>query len=171
MAERWRSRKQAVEGVRLWLSASIGWEASRGYAEKTLKNALDSGEVGYRLASMLPGMVRDEMINEEDLACWMARHFPRPDLARSSPPAKNQESKPASSAKIRQIVKAVYNEAKNAGRKPPNKDKELPKLVQQKLSEVGLTSSKRRIAKIGEEPEFAQRRRKPGKTVASERKK
>lgn len=61
-------------------------------------------------------------------------------------------------------IRAIYAEPG----KPPN-IKELPKAVLPRLHSLGLDATENQIAKIGNDPQFDGVRRKPGRTVASER--
>jgi len=79
------------------------------------------------------------------------------------------EPRAASEVRIRSEITAVYDEADSTGQRPPN-IRELPKAVALRLKKGGFQASERRIAEIGEEPQFKTRRRPAGKTVASERK-
>jgi hypothetical protein len=74
--------------------------------------------------------------------------------------------KPASEVSIRAEIKAVYDEAEGSGRKPPN-NKELPKEVRPRLNDKGFDASANRIMEVG--TAFQNRRRLPGATLASER--
>jgi hypothetical protein len=84
-------------------------------------------------------------------------------------PAAAPTPSPASEARIRAVITAVYDEADSTGRRPPN-IKELPKAVALRLRGEGLEVSEKRIADIGGDPRFKNRRRPAGKTIASERK-
>jgi hypothetical protein len=91
----------------------------------------------------------------EDIQHWLGQ------------PAVNAEEPPrraASKEEIRMELRAVYA----ASTKPPNV-KEAPKAVQPRLHERGLEAAERYIAEIADEAEFQKLRRKPGKTIASER--
>jgi hypothetical protein len=81
-----------------------------------------------------------------------------------------QELKLASPQMIRWAIKRAYDTAEHEGRKPPN-IKELPAAVRPFLEERGLSASGRSIQRHGEAEEFKRRRRRPGKTLASERRK
>jgi len=78
--------------------------------------------------------------------------------------------KPAPDAIINQAIRGAYDAAEEAGTKPPN-IKELPKAAQPFLRKKGLSASGRHIQKLGDDKEFKSRRRPPGRTVASERRK
>jgi hypothetical protein len=80
-----------------------------------------------------------------------------------------EELKP-SEAMTREEMRSVCNEEQAAGRKEPNV-KELSAAVQARLQRKGYRVSRRWIEKLAEAPEFKRRRRPPGKTVASERRK
>ena len=77
---------------------------------------------------------------------------------------------PAQVASRRKVATSEYDAAEAAGKKPPN-IKELAAPVQLRLEEEGFSASKRRIQLLGEAEEFKRRRRPPGKTLASERRK
>src|SRR5262249_31113850 len=74
----------------------------------------------------------------------------------------------ASVAIIKETISAVYDDAERAGQKPPNV-KEVVELVQAKLRDNGLEASGRRIQEMADAEEYKKRRRKPGLTLASER--
>jgi hypothetical protein len=78
--------------------------------------------------------------------------------------------KPASEAMTKEEMRSVCNAEQAAGRKQPN-IKELSAAVQPLLQRKGFRASRRWIEKLAEAPEFKRRRRPPGKTVASERRK
>ena len=76
----------------------------------------------------------------------------------------------ASDAMINEAIRAVYDAAEASGTKPPNIN-ELPAAVLLLLEQEGFTTSKSRIQQLGQAEEFTRRRRLPGKTLASERRK
>jgi hypothetical protein len=88
----------------------------------------------------------------------------------SEPSRAPEELKPASEAMIKEEMWSVCNAEQAAGRKEPNV-KELSAAVQPRLQRKGRRASRRSIEKLAEAPEFKRRRRRPGKTVASERRK
>jgi hypothetical protein len=71
----------------------------------------------------------------------------------------------ASKAEIRTAIEAIYDDADRTGKKPPNV-KELPGLVQALLRQQERQASGRHILQLA--PEFAHRRRRPGRTLLSE---
>jgi hypothetical protein len=81
-----------------------------------------------------------------------------------------EELTPAPDPIINQVIGVVYDATDAAGTKPPN-IKELPAAVHSLLEQKGLRASGQHIQELGEAPEFKRRRRPPGKTVASERRK
>ncbi|MDA9508086.1 hypothetical protein XI09_26300 [Bradyrhizobium sp. CCBAU 11386] len=83
-------------------------------------------------------------------------------------PDEQAAARPASEARIRTEVAAVYAEAAGQKAKPPN-IKELGKVVQQRLATAGLGAAQIQIQKIGEEDAFKKLRRPPGATVFSQR--
>jgi hypothetical protein len=78
--------------------------------------------------------------------------------------------KPAPDRIVIEAIRWAYDAAEDEGRKPPN-IKELSAAVQPFLQERGFSASGRHIQQLGEDEEFKRRRRRPGKTVASERQK
>ena len=78
--------------------------------------------------------------------------------------------KPAPDRIVIEAIRCAYDAAEAAGTKPPNV-KELPAAVQPFLQQKGFRASGRRIQQLGAAEEFKRRRRRPGKTVASERQK
>jgi hypothetical protein len=102
---------------------------------------------------------------DEVLAIW-------PALGSSSPTFSHEQQRQrklrqASAAIIDKYITAVYD-AQNDAQKPPNV-KELIPLVQERLLDAGFEASGNRIQGVAGEPKHQQRRRKLGKTVASER--
>jgi hypothetical protein len=69
---------------------------------------------------------------------------------------------------INETIRAVYDDADRAGQKAPNV-KEVVKPVQAKLRDNGFKASSSRIQEIADAEEYKKRRRKPGPTLASER--
>jgi len=76
--------------------------------------------------------------------------------------------RPAPDRIVIEAIRRAYDAAEAARSKPPN-IKELPAAVQPFLQ--GFYASGRRIQQLGDAEEFERRRRRPGKTVASERRK
>ena len=74
----------------------------------------------------------------------------------------------ASDPMIDRAISDVYNETERDGLKPPNV-KEIASLVQSKLTAQGRQSSGHRIQKLAEADRYKKRRRKPGPTLASEK--
>jgi hypothetical protein len=83
---------------------------------------------------------------------------------------KSDYLRPASYDEIDFAITAVYDEAAQIGGKPPN-IKELSKPVQAKLAAIGRAASGALIMEIGDRQEHKKRRRRPGKTIASEKRK
>lgn len=83
-------------------------------------------------------------------------------------PTPAQLSIPASDAEIRKAIKDVYDIAEAESKKPPNIN-QLASVVQPLLEANGHYASTRHIQELGGEPEYQRRRRRPGKTVRSER--
>ena len=93
----------------------------------------------------------------------------RVDVATGLTP-KSDYLRPASYDEIDFAITAVYDEAAQIGGKPPN-IKELSKPVQAKLAAIGRAASGALIMEIGDRQEHKKRRRRPGKTIASEKRK
>jgi hypothetical protein len=81
---------------------------------------------------------------------------PLPDAVEQS-----SQLKSAPKADVVEAIRSAYDAADAAGGKPPN-IKELPGAVLPLLKEKGYSASGRRIAQLGEGPEFKRRRRRPG---------
>jgi len=88
----------------------------------------------------------------------------------ASQPSRPPESKLASEAMVKDDLRFVYNDAKAAGRKPPNIN-EVADEVQARLIQKGYWASKRWIKELAKADEFKRFRRARGKTLASERRK
>jgi hypothetical protein len=106
---------------------------------------------------------REVFVRRDDLDRFIAKV----SAPAAAPPSIDLRA--ASEARIRSEITGVYDEADSTGQRPAN-IKELPKAVALRLKSGGLQASERRIAEIGDEPQFKTRRRPVGKTVASERK-
>jgi hypothetical protein len=78
------------------------------------------------------------------------------------------EMRPASDSIIHKTISEVYNDSDRRGLKPPNV-KELVKPVQTILRDNGYQSSGRHIQELAQNGRHKSRRRKPGATVASEK--
>jgi hypothetical protein len=76
--------------------------------------------------------------------------------------------RPAPDSRIHKTICEVYDDAERAGLKPPNL-KEIVAPVQNKLSAKGYVATGRRIQQLAESDAYKCRRRKPGVTVASEK--
>jgi hypothetical protein len=86
-----------------------------------------------------------------------------------SPLTPDSELKPANEDRVRAVIRVEYAVCAENGHKPPNV-KEIAGPVLIRLRAMGRTASDRLIMRIAGEDEFEALRRKPGKTVASERK-
>jgi hypothetical protein len=73
-----------------------------------------------------------------------------------------------SNAMIDEAISDSYSESERARQKPPN-IKEIVSLVQAKLAAKGYTASGRRIQSLAEADKYKKRRRKPGCTLANEK--
>ena len=116
--------------------------------------------------------------------CWVPRELCRawfvhhrlpwptifePDHGEPYPHAAPEPTfRPATVAKINAAITMVNDEAQRKGDKLPNV-KQLPPMVRVALAAEGLEASNKRIQELAQAPQHASRRRKPGKTVASER--
>jgi hypothetical protein len=131
---------------------------------------------GWQLNGLFRTMERYILLSEEAVLEFARRHKVRPpswcDASKGEiqPSRSQEELKPAPGRIVIDAIRCVYDVAVAAGSKPPN-IKELSTAVQPLLQRQGLTASRRWIEKLAEAPEFKRRRRPPGKTVASERRK
>jgi hypothetical protein len=76
--------------------------------------------------------------------------------------------RPANDRRVHKAIADVYDNALGNGEKPPNIN-EIVDLVQVKLSTHGFFQSGRQIKILADAPEHKARRRKPGATLASEK--
>jgi hypothetical protein len=132
---------------------------------------------GRRLRELFREMEESILLSKEDVLESARRHKRRPPswcseaTKRETQPSQSQvKLKPAPEGIIIEGIKWAYDIAEHEGRKPPN-IKELPAAVQPFLQHKGVSASGRRIQQLGDHEEFKRRRRRPGKTVASERQK
>jgi hypothetical protein len=80
----------------------------------------------------------------------------------------NDDLKSASKTQIDEQILATYDDIEAAAEKPPNVTEIIP-LVQQQLRELGYHASGRQIQELAGAYKYKIRRRKVGKTLASER--
>ena len=102
-------------------------------------------------------------IERTSIEAWLAQT----EEATSVQCAEN-ELKRARSDMIDKTITAVYDEHKKIGKKPPNV-KEIVAPVQEKLRTKGYQATGQEIQQIAEADKHKNRRRPPGKTVASEK--
>jgi hypothetical protein len=76
--------------------------------------------------------------------------------------------RPAPDSRIHKTISEVYDNAERVGLKAPN-IREIVAPVQKKLSAEGYTATGRRIQQLAENDAYKSRRRKPGITIASEK--
>jgi hypothetical protein len=118
----------------------------------------------------LPRKLFQRWLAKHELSACPQRFEPKvetPSEPVSSWQADSPGLKPAPHKEIRAAIKAAYDAADAAGRKPPN-IKELPAAVLPRLVEKGYHASGRLIQQVGDAQEFRLRRRRPGKTISSE---
>ena len=89
-------------------------------------------------------------------------------LDRDSANSAYVEQRPASDRQIHAAITSVYDTAAEIGEKPPNLN-QIVAPVQARLLAGGHKASGRHIKQLAEEPQHAARRRKPGRTIASEK--
>jgi hypothetical protein len=118
---------------------------------------------------------KEIVVRRSDFDQWLLQN--RVPLVENDPtpggddPAPPVPRKPLSPAPVREIRRALtdeYDEAETEGRKPPNV-KEVVGPVKERLRENGYEASGRRISDLAGEEEYKSRRRKPGPTLASEK--
>ena len=132
---------------------------------------------GWRLYGLFRTIGEDILLSKEAVLDFARRHKLRPpswwscaSKGETQPSRSQVKLKPAPDWIVIEAIRCAYDAAEAAGTKPPN-IKELPAAVQPLLQQKGFFASKRRIMQLGEDEEFKRRRRLPGKTVASERRK
>jgi hypothetical protein len=96
------------------------------------------------------------------------RELFQPETGSAVPGAAADELRPAPHREIHKAITAAYDQAEAADEKPPNL-REIVPLVQAILRAGGYEASGRRIQENAGDDRHNNRRRKPGKTVASER--
>jgi hypothetical protein len=96
------------------------------------------------------------------------RELLQPETGSAVPGAAADELRPAPAREIHKAIAAAYDRAEAADEKPPNL-REIVPLVQAILRAGGYDASGRRIQENAGDDRHNNRRRKPGKTVASER--
>jgi hypothetical protein len=121
-------------------------------------------------------ILRSRGTSREALLEFARRHKGRPPSWSDASRGENQPSRsqvtlnPAPPGIVIEAIRGAYDAAEAAGTKPPN-IRELPAAVHPLLEQKGLRASGQHIQELGEAPEFKSRRRPPGKTVVSERRK
>ena len=116
-----------------------------------------------------PGFHAMKLTSDEFFRWIAVRGLPYPTFwKRTDDDATSLNLKPASKPMIESEVRRVYDIADKEGKKPPNIN-EVAEPVQARLREIGHTASGGQIKRIAERPEFKKRRRLPGKTLSSER--
>jgi hypothetical protein len=128
------------------------------WADSQLLAGVDTSKAGTRVSDHV-GLLIEIAADCLDYFAPSGKEHPRQGLRLPSP----------NDAKIRDEVRATYDEAERSGSKPPN-TAELGKLVSNSLKTKGYFVAQHRASAIGDEAEFLGRRRPVGKTIASERK-
>jgi len=118
------------------------------------------GEIGFY----------DVRISGRDL--WEARQAAVAAIAavEIKPDDTSEELRPASDPQIDAAITAVYDKAEKTGAKPPN-IRQLREPVLKELREKGRAASGRQIMQLADDEKHRKRRRKPGKTLVSEKRK
>jgi hypothetical protein len=116
-----------------------------------------------------PGFCAIKLTRDEFFRWATARGFQNSTFwEQSNDEATSPQLKLASRQMIIAEIHRVYDLVQEDKKPPPN-IKKLPQLVQARLRDSGHEASARLIQEIGSRPEFKKRRRKPGKTLKSER--
>jgi hypothetical protein len=112
----------------------------------------------------------DVRISGRDL--WEVRQAAVAAIAAAEikPDDTSEELRRARDPQIDAAITAVYDKAEKTGAKPPN-IRELPEPVQKELREKGRAASGMQIMRLADDEKHRRRRRKPGKTLASEKRK
>jgi len=104
----------------------------------------------------------------DEFMSWLhRRRFSIPTFWGGDVPNPLQKLRPAPTPKIIDTITEVYDTAKSTGAKAPNLV-EIVKPVQERLRATGYEASGKQIQDLANAKQFEGRRRKPGKTVASE---
>jgi hypothetical protein len=115
-----------------------------------------------------PGFHAMKLDRDEFFRWATARGFPDATFWKRSYEATSAQLRPASEQMVKAAIRRVYDIAEGEGKKPPN-IKEVPKPVQAQLKDGGRKASAAKIKEIAEHAEFKKRRRPPGKTLSSEK--
>jgi hypothetical protein len=112
------------------------------------------------------------LVNEAEFSAWLDGATGAAKRISDAPAAEVGATalalKPAPEPKIDEAVGAEYDIAQQQGSKPPNV-KEIVAPVQQRLRAQGLQASGRQIQQVADAEKYKDLRRKPGRTVASEK--
>jgi hypothetical protein len=120
-------------------------------------------------AEWSPGFHATKLTRDEFFKLIALRDFPYPMFwKRANHEMASINLRPAQDRVIVDEIRRVYDRAHIKRTKPPNIN-EVVEPVQARLREMGQTASAAQIKKIGEKPEFKNRRRPPGKTLRSEK--
>jgi hypothetical protein len=128
------------------------------WATSEMLAGVDTSKPGSRVSDHF-GLLIEIAADCLDYFAPSSKEHPRQGLRLPSP----------NDAKIRDEVRATYDEAERSGSKPPN-TVELGKLVSNSLKTKGYFVAQLRVQAIGDEAEFLGRRGPVGKTIASQRK-
>jgi hypothetical protein len=116
-----------------------------------------------------PGFHAMKLTSDEFFRWIAVRGFPSPTFwKRTNDDATSLTLKSASERRMIDAVRRVYDIADKEGKKPPN-IREVAKPVQDLLRGDRYKASAKQIQEIAERPEFKKRRRAPGKTLKSEK--
>jgi hypothetical protein len=156
------------------------WRISETEAADQLFEACRDGRVRSRfpatpLAEAIPVALWDHanptgatarilsvLVNRRDLEAWWQTVEEEPNGGSVA------ALKPASERRIHAAISRAYDEAEAAGSKPPNL-KEIAAPVKATLNRAGYEASGGLIQKLAGDSRHAERRRAPGKTLASEK--
>src|SRR5262245_2475096 len=137
---------------------------------------MEAWQLYVQFRTMERHILRSRGTSREALLEFARQHRAHPpswsDASRGeTQPSRSQvKLKPAPDWIVIEAIKCVYDAAEAAHTKPPNIN-ELPAAVQPILQQQGYYSSGLQIKQLGDREEFKRRRRPPGRTVASERRK
>jgi hypothetical protein len=168
------------------LSYHLEKDIINGFLDDPLRNGSRLGlrvigPGGYPMSiegRQLYGLFRtmDVLPSKEAILEFARRHKVRPpswwaDASKGeTQPSLQVKLKPAPDRIVIEAIRCVYDAAEKGGTKTPN-IKQLPAAVQPIVQQQGYYSSGRHIMRLGDAEEFKRRRRRPGKTLASERRK
>jgi hypothetical protein len=167
-AKRWRLGINEETANQLFQACRDGRVRSR-FPEMPLDQTIPLALWGHLDPNVNPGGATERilsvLVNRRDLEAWWH------DVEEESTGESLAARKPASERRIYAAITKAYDEAEDAGSKPPNV-KEIVAPVKAILNKAGYEASGNQIQKLAGDPQHAARRGKVGvrrKTLTSEK--